>query len=144
MATEAGKATIDDTRVNTRLALGSRLSERERERERGDKEARSGIRNPTWPRGWPRSFRYRQKQTETRERHARGVVRDDLVEAADRNTLARPILTHATFARSTDHHLRRWPSYFRRARQCHVAKQDRIPASVYPWTTESSSNFNSL
>lgn len=65
------------------------------------------------------------------------MVGDDPVEAADRNTLARPILTstNAIFvARATDHHLRRWPRYFRRASQCHVAKQDRTTTSVYPWT----------
>lgn len=98
------------------MTLVSTSSEVRNTSARADKEARSGTRNPTWPRGARFQVSFgRNKQ----RRRARGVVRDDLVvEAADRNT--RPILTTTTAdnPRSTDHHLRRWPSYFRRARQC--------------------------
>lgn len=70
-----------------------------------------------------------------RPTQARRVVCDDPVEAADRNTLARPILTNTDSladARATDHHLGRWPRYFRRASQCHVANQGRAARPVHP------------
>lgn len=134
------------TRVSTYGSVSSGIRQGlTRESERGDKEARSGIRNPTWPRGWPRSFRYRSGETNRDERttcpwggqgRSGGGCGPKYTRTADSHQRNRC----SAFARSTDHHLRRWPSYFRRARQCHVAKQDRIPISVYPWTTESSSD----
>jgi len=63
------------------------------------------------------------------------VVCDDLVEAADRNTLARLILTNTEMrpdARATDHHIGRWPCYFKQTSQCHVANQDRTAHLVHP------------
>lgn len=126
--------------VSPGIRQGSK-HERGGERERADKEARSGIRNPTWPRGWPRSFRYRSGETNRDEGttcpwggqgRSGGGCGPKYTRTADSHQRNR----WSALARSTDHHLRRWPSYFRRARQCHVAKQDRIPTSVYPWTTQ--------
>lgn len=89
------------TRVSTYGSVSSGIRQglkHERAREATRRRGQVYEIRPGHEAGRARSGIVREKQTETRERHARGVVRDDLVEAADRNTLARPILTSATAA----------------------------------------------
>lgn len=105
------RAIIDDTGVNIRLVgHPARFETRARERRRGQVYPKSDL-------ATRRSFRYRSGETN----------RDDVPVGwlgtiwwrlrTEIHGRFSPAQLPAHVARSTDHHLRRWPSYFRQCRE---------------------------